>query len=760
MASPSGATRAALERPPESALARRGDAAGEGPPVGDRSVFSRAETLEWLDRRLAGLCRERGPLRAVLARLAFRLVNLRAWERIGYARLGDYAVERLSLSGRSVRDLAEVGARLGALPHLEHALVSGTLGWTKVRLLARLPRDADEVAWVAYASRVTADALGRTVRAVDRGSVEGGGTEEPAARSRLFEVRCTPEVRWKWEVARGTAARAAGRVLHVSEAAELIAAEILSALPIDERARGTCEESGASWDRESETERQKESEAEEERARSDGRGRPDPHAPGAAVGGAVPFPHRMGAAPGDGADTAPTAPRPPWRHDGADTAPHTSKGPHPGVSSAPESRPPLPSSLRSLLDGLEDADAFEVDDRLRHALQMEQRLEARVGPLLTLAWRRFLHTALGHATRDAYARERLGMDPTRARALVRLERTAVLSEPFARAYRVGALSWVKASVLAPLVSANPLGWFVRDWVIWAQRVTVRRLREDVDAALALAETNPEAFRGDGGLPSDARGDREIGAQRMGPVEDLTQADPGAGENPQAGDGRRMGAPATPPQKEVGGGVGAGDHTLPSVGSGERPRATSDRGIRAPRKALEENCFARFLGPPDVVQLFRAVLCTVRRRMDAEEGRLPTAGAALGVMLDHVLSTWGNRDGTLAARHKVFARDGWRCAAPGCTSMRNLHDHHIRFRSAGGSNAAENRVTLCAFHHLRGVHAGLLRCVGRAPNGLRWEMGIRPGVTPLLAYRSGDVRVSRASRTTGAPRVPGVAATAH
>ena len=48
--------------------------------------------------------------------------------------------------------------------------------------------------------------------------------------------------------------------------------------------------------------------------------------------------------------------------------------------------------------------------------------------------------------------------------------------------------------------------------------------------------------------------------------------------------------------------------------------------------------------------------------------------------------------------------------------------------------------LCAFHHLRCVHAGLLRCVGRAPDGLRWKMGIRPGVTPVLAYRSGDLRV--------------------
>jgi hypothetical protein len=153
---------------------------------------------------------------------------------------------------------------------------------------------------------------------------------------------------------------------------------------------------------------------------------------------------------------------------------------------------------------------------------------------------------------------------------------------------------------------------------------------------------------------------------------------------------------------------------------------------------QETSFVRFIGPAEIVQLFRAVLCTVRRRMESDLGRLPTEGEALEAMLDHALASWGDRDTKVAARHRVFARDGWLCAVPGCTSMQNLHDHHIRFRSAGGSNAPENRVTLCAFHHLRGVHAARLRCVGRAPDRLTWQLGIRPGAAPLVTYRSGDL----------------------
>ena len=162
-----------------------------------------------------------------------------------------------------------------------------------------------------------------------------------------------------------------------------------------------------------------------------------------------------------------------------------------------------------------------------------------------------------------------------------------------------------------------------------------------------------------------------------------------------------------------------------------------------KSAPGETCWARFIGPPDVVQLFKAVLCTVRRRIESETGRLPTSGEALGTMLDHAFGTWGFPEEKVAARYRIYARDGWRCAVPGCSSHQNLHDHHIHFRSAGGSDDPSNRVTLCAFHHLRGVHAGLLRCTGQAPDGLRWELGIRPGVTPLLAYRSGDVRIRSA-----------------
>src|SRR5439155_9119163 len=252
------------------------------------------------------------------------------------------------------------------------------------------------------------------------------------------------------------ASRAAGRMLHVAEAAELIAAEVLSALPINEDAdQEACDEVGASWS----------PEAEEEAGGSELCG----------------------------------------------TGSEREEDAAPAGRAAPA--PPL-----VLVQGLEQADAFELDERFRRALSMEQRLDARVGPLLALAWDHWVHRALGYPTREAYARERLGMDPTRARALVRLERAAVLSEPFARAYRTGALSCVKAGVLVPLVVSDPLGRFVADWVAWAERVTVRRLRDDVEWALALEETDPVAFAQSGDLPPEARGEGGTRNAESGPSE--------------------------------------------------------------------------------------------------------------------------------------------------------------------------------------------------------------------------------------------------
>jgi len=161
-------------------------------------------------------------------------------------------------------------------------------------------------------------------------------------------------------------------------------------------------------------------------------------------------------------------------------------------------------------------------------------------------------------------------------------------------------------------------------------------------------------------------------------------------------------------------------------------ATDDTQLCAPRPWEQPNAAIIFEGPASVVTLLREMI-------RAFGGSTEPAWQALARLLDHVRAEWSRQP-----RHRdpIFARDGWRCAAPACSSRRNLHDHHVRYRSRGGDNAPDNRVTVCAWHHLRGIHSGVVAAWGRAPEAVHWRLGVRGDGAPLLAcvgdrYLRGD-----------------------
>jgi hypothetical protein len=56
---------------------------------------------------------------------------------------------------------------------------------------------------------------------------------------------------------------------------------------------------------------------------------------------------------------------------------------------------------------------------------------------------------------------------------------------------------------------------------------------------------------------------------------------------------------------------------------------------------------------------------------------------------------------------------------------------LLLRSRDGGNARDNRITVCVWHHLHGLHGGRVRAWGRAPARVHWEIGIQAGRTPLL-----------------------------
>jgi hypothetical protein len=103
-----------------------------------------------------------------------------------------------------------------------------------------------------------------------------------------------------------------------------------------------------------------------------------------------------------------------------------------------------------------------------------------------------------------------------------------------------------------------------------------------------------------------------------------------------------------------------------------------------------------------------------------------------VVLDHFVEVWGERDEGPPFVH-ILERDGWQCTVPGCRARRNLAVHHVRYRSRGGGDDDWNLTTVCFEHHIQGIHEDRIRCRGTAPEGLVWELGIRPGGQATATY---------------------------
>ena len=128
------------------------------------------------------------------------------------------------------------------------------------------------------------------------------------------------------------------------------------------------------------------------------------------------------------------------------------------------------------------------------------------------------------------------------------------------------------------------------------------------------------------------------------------------------------------------------------------------------------------GPRDILDLLlQAIGCA--QAYYSSLGESISAGEALARMADHFVATWTEylkQRKTSSKRREVLMRTGGLCAMPGC-SRAAVHDHHIDFRSHGGSDELSNRVGLCQVCHLRGVHKGYLEVVGRAGELLRFRV---------------------------------------
>ena len=617
-------------------------------------VSERMRVARQTDIELCVAAQTAAAARRELGSIAHLLLRRRAYRRLGFVRLSDYARERLGVSARTVQAAAWLAKRLDALPAVGTAFDRSDISWTQARAICSVASAADECHWLDLAARHSVEDLERFVRTAraasdacpahdrdpDADADENVIDGEPALRLRLA---CPARIRGLWRWAIELASRMAGEPLSDWRGAEVIAAEGFSGRPdvaeVGERSLVACVRLPHG------------------KRRSTG----DAHTGGGAVGEVTP-PFDVSSMP---SDVAAAAAEPLVRV--PDSAPHDAG----------------------------NADPFALDTRLVDAMRVIRTSEPRIGHLLQIVVSHRFYRLLGFRSVEVYVRKRLGISVRKAWALLKLEKATRGKAAFGRAYFEGELSWARALALLAVVDHENAD----AWVTRAQTVTVRRLGDEVNAVLQARDI----------LGTDVRLDPPPLDAPLTSLAAFAKYDRGA-RGPSGARSVQIGAHAEP--------VAAAERVAAAA---ERVAAELDRD----RRAASEFCDVevRFTGPASVVALFRDVLDAFQR---------PSAArwTALEALLLHVIDSW---EGAPRHRDPIFARDGWRCVVPACSSRRNLHDHHLQFRSRGGTNALWNRSSACVAHHLHGLHTGVVRASGRAPDAIHWELGVRVDAPPLLAY---------------------------
>ena len=147
---------------------------------------------------------------------------------------------------------------------------------------------------------------------------------------------------------------------------------------------------------------------------------------------------------------------------------------------------PIPASVAALASGVDDLDAFALDARLRATRDAMHRVYWQTGRLLRLVFDLRLYRWLGFETGARYVRERLGISIRTAQRLIAVERVTARSPRLAAAYERGAISWLRALTIAPVLSET----HEASWLARANEVTLRRLSDEVGCALSVQDIRP------------------------------------------------------------------------------------------------------------------------------------------------------------------------------------------------------------------------------------------------------------------------------
>jgi hypothetical protein len=659
-----------------------------------------------------------------LADAAHALVCVEGWSPLGYARLADLARERFGRSGRWVRELAVLGETLAQVPALRAAVI-GADGEPPLARVAALtiaragPRHAIPH-WIAFARRVTVRELIAAVRAdragddsvlhdgecvSDDGAVAPGDRrvdrepdeEDDDAVTDLVRMAVPRWMRACFAECLDLHRAVSGYEAPVASFIEALAAEataggcppdvvqqpMRTGIPVAV-AESALARVNKRWD----ALRRSTQDVAVSMMQSDLRDSSIQGDEGCAAAGA--------AARGDRGVT-----------EGAELF---------GVDLATARANP---SRRERVAG-------EAARRLRLLVQAEDRIERELGDLLATMARHGDWTTLGFASAAHYASERLGMPRRTAESRVAVSNAVRRFKHVSDAYRSGRIGLEAAALVCRILAPGSSTAVQQRWIEHAARTTIKRLRDET-RIFETDELDREVEPNGSGVGAP---DRDNAFPRR-PATDAEWHD--SLDRPP---GRTRGKLArcmpawdwTTPTSDLAMADVFLTFRLPREVAGlflsavefERRRLTA----RAEQSCGEAGAVADDTAPPRLRTPNQPASLQVARLYVDRCRRVPGWVGLLALLEDYA-KTWDD-PAAFPKRtwSRTYERANWRCMAPGCTSRRWQDDHHIRYRSAGGSDAAWNQLCLCRFHHLQGEHGRFARVRGRAPIDIVWRLGTK------------------------------------
>ncbi|MDQ7821988.1 MAG: hypothetical protein RDV48_04255 [Candidatus Eremiobacteraeota bacterium] len=639
-------------------------------------------------------------------------------ERLGYVRIVDFVREELGISSRSGYELMRNAKDLQKFPLIREALESGRLRRSALRHLFQVVTPETEAEWLRKAMSLTVRGLEEEARRFKSEQSQGKedidsfapGEDDEEGSSTSVSVRVPLAVAAKWDRALEVFLRMEEAELPSESFVEALLAEFIASAPlegsgetgappaIEEKALllgalagaiGSLDDEASFGERDRELARQVHKDLEEVSHLWE-------FLPWKPITVELPQEFQAFAGHRPDADNAVGAP---------------------GGTLAPPA-----------------ADPFETVARLRKMAALRHSLSFYQGRLLRTLnnfglYRDMLFLSLGH-----YTRERLGMSRSTAYSLIKMERSYLEYPDMLDLVLEGKLTPEQARLLSKVFIE---GTRVQGaWLSYAQQVPVATLIQAVEGFLCFAkravhkkwDIHPEAFE-------VAVTGRSV--KRISPA--LSNAtEPNGDMGLDAAVQMCTHEPGTPSCQD-----GLTSVIWQVTCGGEHPELSEILSILS-GEIPKEGTFGS--NPPERVSLIRFFLKSDLVPLWNHAARLWVAGRPeeavndgqqlplfIEALLDTFLAAWDlpeKRD----IHHRTIARDGYQCQAPGCRCRRNLHSHHIIFRSHGGSDKLHNRITLCMAHHLRCVHEGHLIIRGTAPHDLTFISGsLSEGGAPFLVY---------------------------